>query len=115
MFTSDANYRGLTIEVFADAEAQDVEKVLWLKEIDLQIRESEVQKMLQAVNGRREAMDFQEDNLQQRLAAMKERPGEENPSPRLSLREAALTQQMTITWQRNCAAARESDLFSLSS
>ena len=92
-----------------EAEVQDVERVLRVKERDLQIREAEVQKMLQAVNERREAVDLQEDNLRQRLAAMKKL--EENPSPRL--REAALTQQMTIAWHRN-GAALESD-FSLSS
>jgi hypothetical protein len=91
------------------AEVQDGEKVLRAKERDLRIREAEVQKMLQAVNERRGAMDLQEDDdLRRRSTSVKER--EEN----LRLREAALTQQMTIAWQPN-GAARESDLFSLSS
>ena len=90
-----------------EAEVQDVEKVLRVKERDLRIREAEVQKMLQAANERREAMGFQEDNVRQRLAAMK---WEENPRPR----EAPLTQQMAITRQPN-STARESDLLSLSS
>ena len=90
-----------------EAEVQDVEKVLRVKERDLRIREAEVQKMLQAENERREAMGFQEDNVRQRLAAMK---WEENPRPR----EAPLTQQMAITRQPN-STARESDLLSLSS
>ena len=84
------------------------EKLLGVKERDLQTREAEVQKMLQAVNERREVMDLQEDNLRQRSAAMKE--WEEN----LRLREAALTQQMVIVGQPN-GAAQESDLLSLSS
>jgi len=87
------------------AEVQDVEKVLRMKERDLQLRAAEVQKMLQAVNERSEATGLQEDNLRQRLAAMKE--WEED----LRLREAALTQ---IARQPN-DAARDSDLFSLSS
>jgi len=90
------------------AEVEDVEKVLRIKERVLQIREAEVQKMLQAVNEGREARGIQEDNLRQRSAAMKE--WEEN----LRLREAALMQQMTIAREPN-DAARESDVFSLSS
>ena len=85
-----------------EADVQDVEKVLRVKERDLQICEAEVQKMLQAVNETREAMDRQEDNLRQRSAAMKE--WEEN----LRLREATIARQPS-------GAARESDLFSLSS
>jgi len=65
--------------------------------------------MLHAVNERREAMDLQEHNLRQRLAAMK---WEENLHPR----EAAMTHQMTITRQPTVnSAARESDLLSRSS
>ena len=84
--------------------------MLQVKERELQIREAEIQKMLQAVNERRAAMDLQEDNIRQRLAAMKE--WEENPS--MCLKEAALTQQVSIAWQPNRdGAAQESDLFSL--
>ena len=79
-----------------------------MKERDLQIREAEVQKMLDAVNEGREAMDLQEDDLRQRWAAMRE--WEEN----LCLVDAALTQPMAIMRQPN-SAARESDLLSLSS
>ena len=87
---------------------QDAEKSLGVKERDLQTREAEVQKMFQAVNERREAMDLQEDNLRQRSAAMKEL--EDN----LRLREAALAQQLVIVGQPT-GAAQESDLLSLSS
>jgi len=67
----------------------------------------QIQKMLQAVNERREAMDLQEGNPRQRLAAVE---WEENPRPR----EAARTQQMATTRQPN-SAAREADILSLSS
>ena len=90
-----------------EAEVQDVVKMLQVKERDLQIREAEIQKMLQAVTKERASTSLQEDNIQ-RLAAMKE--SEEN----LRLTEAALTQQVSIAWQPD-GAARESDLFSLSS
>jgi len=92
-----------------EADVQDVEKVLRVKERDLQIREADVQKMLQVANERREARGLQEDNLRQRLAAMKE--WEE----KLRLREAALTQQQTTVARQPNDAARESDVFSLSS
>ena len=64
--------------------------------------------MLQAVEERREAMNLQEDSLQQRLAALREREDD------LCLREAALTEQMVIERQRY-AANRDTDLISLAS
>jgi len=79
----------------AKADIQTVEEQLREKERYLQIREAEVQKMLRAVDERREAMTLQADGLQQKSATMRE--WEEN----LRLREAALTQQMANERQRD--------------
>ena len=90
----------------AKAETRAIEEQLLEKERYLQLREAEIQRMLQTADERKEAMDLKEDSLRQRLAAMRE---QEETLRRL---EAALTQSIAIESQRN-GIDREADLHSL--
>jgi len=91
-----------------EAEVKNTEEQLHEKERYLHIREAEIQKMLLAVNERRETMNLQDGSLEQNLAALEE--WEENAC----LTESRLTRQMAIESQGN-DAEREDDLVSLAS
>ena len=91
-----------------EAEVKNTEEQLREKERYLHIREAEIQKLLRAVNGRRETVNLQDGSLEQSLTALGE--WEEN----VCLTESRLTQQMAIERQGN-DAGREDDLVSLAS